>query len=187
LESAHLVATSFGGYFALHAAATHPDRIDRMVQFSWPIGAPTTHLPAIMRVTSIPGLGRMMASLPPTERRVRMIFRSLGHRASLEAGRITQDDTDSLRNEIAPGRALMSPIKGLNDRLTLSDSLLAKVVAPTYFLWGEKDPFGNAETARQLVDRIPNAELEMMPGVGHAPWLDDLDHCIETVSRFLSK
>jgi pimeloyl-ACP methyl ester carboxylesterase len=33
---------------------------------------------------------------------------------------------------------------------------------------------------------MPNAELEMLPGAGHAPWLDDPDHCAKTISTFLS-
>ena len=32
------------------------------------------------------------------------------------------------------------------------------------------DPFGGADTARQLVERMPYAELELIPGAGHAPW-----------------
>jgi 2-hydroxy-6-oxonona-2,4-dienedioate hydrolase len=40
LDHAHVVATSFGGYFALRAAAAHPDRVDRVVEFGWTVGAP---------------------------------------------------------------------------------------------------------------------------------------------------
>ena len=40
LPRAHVVATSYGGYFAFRGAAAHPDRIRRVVEFSWPMGAP---------------------------------------------------------------------------------------------------------------------------------------------------
>jgi pimeloyl-ACP methyl ester carboxylesterase len=89
-----------------------------------------------------------------------------------------------MRNELAPSRAFISPFRGLN-RLLLPDSVLARVKTPTYFLWGEHDPFGSPETGRALVQRLPNATLEVLPGAGHAPWLDDLDHTVSTVSRFL--
>jgi pimeloyl-ACP methyl ester carboxylesterase len=45
LESAHLVATSFGGYTAMKTAAAHPQRVDRMVELGWLIGAPPRPCP----------------------------------------------------------------------------------------------------------------------------------------------
>jgi pimeloyl-ACP methyl ester carboxylesterase len=195
LSSTHVVATSFGGYIALRTAAAHPDRVERMVQFSWPVGAPNPHLPAFMRMAGLPGIGRLMAAAPATQRTVRMLFRQMGHRGSLEDGRITPADldaylallrdTDTMRNELAPSRAFISPIRGLN-RLLLPDTVLARVTTPTYFLWGEHDPFGNPDTARALVERMSNAKLEILPGAGHAPWLDDLDRAVSVTRSFLA-
>jgi 2-hydroxy-6-oxonona-2,4-dienedioate hydrolase len=194
LPSAHLVATSLGGYVALRTAAAHPGRVDRMVQFSWPVGAPNPHLPGFMRMAGIPGVGRLMAAMPASKGSVRMLFRKMGHGRSLENGRITRADldaylallrdTDTMRNELAPSRAFISLIRGLN-RLLLPDSVLANVTTPTHFLWGEHDPFGSPETGRDLVARMPNASIEIMPGAGHAPWLDDLDHSAWVVGEFL--
>ncbi len=196
VRHAHLVATSLGGYIGLRTAAAHPERVDRMVQFSWPVGAPTDWLPPFMRIMSVPGVGRLLASLPASERTVRAIFRRIGHGPSLDDGRITRHDigcylallrhTDTMRNELGPARAFVGPLRGLN-RLLLSDEVLARVTAPTYFVWGGNDPFGNAETARQLVARMPDAEYEVMPGAGHAPWLDDLEYTATLVRQFLSK
>lgn len=195
VATAHLVATSLGGYVALRAAAASPERIDRMVQFSWPVGAPITHLPWALRAMSVPGLSRLAAALPANERSVRMLFRRLGHGDKLEDGRITQADldcylamlrhTDTMRNEIGPARALISPIRGL-DGLLLTDELLSRVSCPTLFIWGGQDVFGSPATARQLVARIPGAELDLMPEAGHSPWLDDLDYCASAVTGFLS-
>jgi 2-hydroxy-6-oxonona-2,4-dienedioate hydrolase len=184
VRSAHVVATSLGGYMALRSEAAHPDRIDRMVQLGCPVGA--THVPLW---TQLPMM--MLGVLPPTEKRVRKLFRRIGSGRSLDEGRITQIDvdwflallryTDTKRNERAMLRRVRSP-----NRLVLPDSMLGKMATPTSFLWGENDPFGGADTARRLIDRMPNAELEMLPGAGHAPWLDDPDHCAKTISRFLS-
>ena len=126
-----------------------------------------------------------------------MMFRTIGHGRSLEEGRITREDldcylallrdTDTARNELAMGRALFSRTGALHDGIRLADAVLDSIRAPTYFLWGENDPFGGAETARGLVDRIAGAELELMVGGGHAPWLDDLDRAALTVRRFLGR
>jgi pimeloyl-ACP methyl ester carboxylesterase len=194
IEAADLVATSLGGYIGLRSAAAHPTRIRRMVQFSWPVGAPTDHLPAFLRIASLPGVGRLMAAIPASERTARAIFRQVGHGPSLDAGRITGADldayvallrhTDTLRNEVAPARAFVSPIRGL-DRLLLPAAVLAAIRAPTRFIWGGRDPFGSAATARALVAAIPGAELELLPDAGHAPWLDDLAGCARSVAAFL--
>jgi len=194
LPTAHLVATSLGGYVALRSAAASPERIDRMIQFSWPLGAPIPNLPWFLRLMAVPGLSRVVASMPANERTVRMLFRRLGHGPKLEDGRITQEDfdcylamlrhTDTMRNEIGPARALISPIRGLAG-LDLTDEVLSKVTCPTLFIWGSQDVFGGPDAARQLVARIPNAELELMPDAGHSPWLDDLDRCATAVTDFL--
>jgi pimeloyl-ACP methyl ester carboxylesterase len=196
LERSHVVATSLGGFVGLRTAAAHPGRVQRMVQFSWPVGAPTEHLPAFLRVASIPGVGRLMAALPVSERSVRAIFRRVGHGPSLASGRITQADldayvallrhTDTLRNEVGPARAFVSALHGL-DALLLPDDVLAAIRAPTRFIWGGRDPFGGLATARALVARIPGAELEILPDAGHAPWLDDLDRCVALVAEFLGR
>lgn len=195
LESAHLVATSLGGYLALRACAADPARVRRMVQFSWPVGAPNPRLPAFFRVSAVPGVAAVMGVVPPTERSVRILFGLLGHGPSLADGRITAADfaaylallrdTDTMRNEMAAPRAIMNWYGKLHPHL-LADDLLASIATPTLFLWGENDPFGGEEVARRLVDLMPNADLEMLAGAGHAPWLDELDHCVTATSRFLA-
>jgi 2-hydroxy-6-oxonona-2,4-dienedioate hydrolase len=196
LEHSHVVATSFGGYIALRSAAAHTDRIDRMVEFGYPIGAPIEHIPPVMRVAMVPGLGRLLATVPPTERSVRMMLRQIGLRQALETGRFSQDavdwylslqrDTDTMRNELRAGPRFILPLRGMNDSILLTDDLLARIETPTFFLWGDEDYFGGAETARAFVPRLPNAELELMAGAGHAVWMDDPDHVAARTRAFLS-
>ncbi len=195
LDKAHVVATSFGGYMGLRAAAAHPERIDRMVEFGWTIGAPIGKTPFVMRLAGIPIMGRLMASVPPNKRAVRAMLRSIGLRQAIDAGRVSDEaiewflallrDTDTMRNEIKTLPRVISLIRGMNDSLLLPESLLASIRTPIYFLWGEEDLYGGPETARQFVARIPGAELELLPGAGHAPWMDNAEHAATTTSRFL--
>jgi 2-hydroxy-6-oxonona-2,4-dienedioate hydrolase len=195
IPSAHLVATSFGGYIALRTAAAHPDRIERIVLYSWSAGLPAQRLPAFMRLMAFPGIGQVAAAMPQSRRSIRLVFSGLGHREALEDGRITRydldaylalvRDTDTMRNEVAMGRALIHPRRGLQGML-LAESLLASIRTPTLLLWGENDPFGGAAIARATATRIPGATLELLPDAGHAPWLDDPQLCADATAAFLS-
>ena len=192
LARAHVVATSYGGYFALRGAAAHPDRIDRMVEFGWSIGAPMVKVPPAMRLATVPGVGWVTARVPPTERVVRMLLRQIGLGRALDSGRFTQEFVDwylallrytpTMRNELRTSPQVITPIRGMNDQVLLSGSLLAAVHAPVQFVWGDEDPNGGADIARPFVARLPDAALELMPGVGHAPWIDDPDHAAATTA-----
>lgn len=194
LQSAHLVSASFGGYFALRAASAHPERIDRIVQFGYATGSPTDQRLAAGRLMSLPGVWRLLRVLMPHERVVREMFGRIGHRESIKTGRITQEvidgyvallrHTDTIRNEMGMGRAFYT-VRGIN-RLVLRDDLLARITSPFFYVWGENEPSGGVDTARYLVDRMPNAQLEVLPGAGHGSWLDDLDYAAKATSGFLS-
>ena len=194
LPSADVVGTSFGGYFVLRAAAAHPDRVDRVVTLSWSFGAPMVSTPLVMRIAVQPFLRRLATNIRPTERMARTMLRQVGLRNALESGRFGAvemawflsllRDTDTMRNEIDAMPRVVT-LRGFDDTTLLSPSVLAGVTSPAYLLWGEDDPMGGAEIARQFASQLPDAELELMPGAGHAPWMDDPDHVAERVGTFL--
>lgn len=196
LRTSHVVATSYGGYTALRTAAAYPERLDRVVILGWTMGASNPELPWFMRLAGIPALARLMTSLPVNERAVRSMFKGIGLRDALAQGRVSPQlistytsllrDTDTMRNELEIGRWNMT-WKGLNEDVVLSSDLLSRISAPVHLLWGENDPFGPPEAARRFADNIPTATLELMPGAGHAVWIDDPDHVATTLERFLSR
>ncbi len=183
LDQAGVVATSFGGYLAFRSAAAHPERVDAIAEIGWTVGAPVGKLPLVMRMGAIRSIGRLMTAIPPTRGAVRTLLRNIGLRQALESGRISDQviewflsmlrDTDTMRNELDSGPQLIAPVRGLDSGLLLSPDLLARVTARVGFLWGEVDPFGGEETARAFAALVPDARLEILPGAGHAPWLDD--------------
>jgi 2-hydroxy-6-oxonona-2,4-dienedioate hydrolase len=191
LEWAHVVASSFGGFLALRSAAATPARFGRMVQMACPAGAPGMGMPGFMKAMVTPGLGRLIATLPPNERAGRMIFRQIGHGRSLDAGRIPQvffdwylamqRHTDTMVNEARMIRSLASVRAGWHPALSLDEELLGRVTTPTYFLWGADDPFGGLDVARELVAAMPAAALDMVPAAGHLPWLDDPSRAAEAI------
>jgi pimeloyl-ACP methyl ester carboxylesterase len=196
LEQADVVGTSFGGYFTLRAAAAHADRIRRLVELSWSFGAPVDHTPMVMRVATLPRLGRLATRIRPNERMARSMLKQIGLRHAVESGRFGEvelawflsllRDTDTMRNEIDAMPRILT-MRGFNEATLHSPALLARVTSPAYFLWGEDDPMGGAPVARRFVDQLPDAELELMSDAGHAPWMDDPDHVARRVGAFLDR
>jgi len=196
LPSAHVVATSYGGYFAFRGAAAHPDRIDRVVELSWLLGAPMDKVAMSMRVGALPGVRALTTRLPVTRHMVKVLLRQIGLKRALVTGRFDDDmidwywlllrDTDTMRNDIRSSPSLITPIRGLNQRLLLSDDLLARVTMPVLFLWGDEDPNGGESVARAFASRVPYATLEVIQQAGHAPWIDELDLCADRTRAFLS-
>lgn len=196
IERSHLVASSFGGMIAIRSVGAHPERFERMVQMACPAFAPGMATPGFMRAILSPVLRPIVGALPPTEGAGRMILRQIGHRASLDAGRIPQAFfdwylalgryTDTNRNEQAMIATGGSFFGGLDPSFTLTRDQLAAVTIPTHFIWGEDDAFGGRDVAEATVGPMPNATLEMWPDSGHLPWLDDHDRAAEVVAKHLN-
>jgi 2-hydroxy-6-oxonona-2,4-dienedioate hydrolase len=196
LPTAHVLATSYGGYFALRGAAAHPDRVDRIVEYSWPMGAPMGSVAMSLRLSAVPGMQTMSAHLPVTRGMVKALLRQVGLRRAIDTGTFTaemidwflalQRDTDTMANDLRSSPKVITPIKGLDERILHTDGLLAQVTVPTLFLWGDEDPNGGEAIAQEFVARLPNAQLEIIREAGHAPWIDELDVCTERTQAFLS-
>lgn len=197
LDTAHLVATSFGGYFALRTAAAHPRRLGQTVELGYPIGAPMAPPPAVMRLSAVPGLGLLMASMPTPKAAVRPMLRQIGLGHALDTGTFGDTEVDwfhallrhtsTMANELRAGPKILTPLRGMNPDILLSDQVLSQISTPLLFLWGEQDPFGGTDTAEALVARIPGAELQMVPDAGHAVWMDDPGGMADAVRAFLTR
>jgi len=196
LPSAHVVATSYGGYFAFRGAAAHPGRVLRIVEFSWLMGAPMAKAPLFMRLGAIPGMQELMTRVPVTRRTVKAMLRQVGLARAIQTGTFNDDmidwfmsvlrDTDTMRNEIRSSPKVITPIRGLNERMLLQDDLLSRVTMPVLLLWGDEDPNGGDAVARAFSARCPDSQLEVIPNAGHAPWIDELDLCARRTQAFLT-
>jgi 2-hydroxy-6-oxonona-2,4-dienedioate hydrolase len=196
LPTASIVATSFGGYFALRAAAGTPDRIRRLVLFGWSMGARLGRMPVAMRLGAVPGVGSLMTRLPVNDRAVRGMFRGIGLRQAMAAGRVSDEaistyaalinHTPTLANELRLSRAFLSPIRGLTSEISLPAETRMAIDVPILFLWGTGDSFGGVDIAREFSAPFPRARLEMVEGAGHAVWMDDVHLAATRVHAFLA-
>lgn len=196
IDRAHLVGSSHGSYVALHSAAAHPDRVGRSVHLGCPGFAEGMTVTGFDRLVLLPGAARVFGRFPANERGLRNTMRQLGHDASAGADGLSsafidwcvalQRDTDTMRNELDTMGNMGSFRRGFDPALTIGGGLLGQVASPTYFLWGDNDPYGTPTVARRMAEQLPSAQLEMMAGAGHLCWLDDADRVARTVRSHLS-
>jgi pimeloyl-ACP methyl ester carboxylesterase len=187
------ISTNQGGYLALRGAAAHPGRIQRLVHLGWTVGAPVDRVPLAMRVGA--SVGRTLASLSPTRAMVRTLLRQVGLGRAIEDGRVSEEslswylsllrDTPTVTNELETGPQLIRPVRGMDPRVLLGPELLARVTLPVLFLWGEDDQFAGPGTARAFAAQLPDAQVQILPGTGHAPWLDHPECVAATIEGFL--
>ena len=157
-ERVHLVGISFGGMIAQYATAAHPERVATLT----------------LLATS-PKFG-LDGTEPDAWRAARL--------APLDAGQEPADFADrvltalagpSITPEAMAGqRAAMARITGAAlrrsiDCLITHDSrpVLPSVQAPTRCLVGDADDETPVAYSRAIVDLVPGAELEVVPGAGH--------------------
>jgi 2-hydroxy-6-oxonona-2,4-dienedioate hydrolase len=196
LERAHVVGSSHGSHVALLSAAAHPDRVERTVHLGCPGFVEGMTLTAADRLILLPGVAALFGRLPAGEKSLRKTLGQLGHSSLLEAGGPSpatlqwylalQHHTPTMRHEFAAMAAMGTFRGGFDPALDVGPDILATVRSPSYYLWGEHDVYGDESVARAVVDAMPVAQLEMMPGAGHLPWLDDPDHVAAVIRRHLT-
>jgi len=59
-----------------------------------------------------------------------------------------------------------------------------RLACPSLVIWGDGDPYLPARFGDAYAQVLPDAELEIVPGAGHWPWLDDA-RVIDRVVRFV--
>lgn len=195
LESAAVVATSLGGFHGVRAAATHPDRVDRLALIGWVLGTPDTQPPMWMRLSSWKPAARLGARMPASKRSVKSLLRIAGLRRAIDDGYFKDEaydwlvalyrQTDTMFNETASGPPLMSVRSGWNDWVIHDQATLSAVTAPTCIVYGEGDPFGTVEAARALGERL-DAEFHLVAQAEHAPWLEATDDVAGILNGFLT-
>jgi pimeloyl-ACP methyl ester carboxylesterase len=183
LDAADVISTSYGSHFAVHSAIAHRERINRLVLLGWSVGAPVKHMPLLMRAGNNRAIGGLMARMPVSRSMVRSMLRQISvanpppHIVDGMVGILRH--TDTMRNEVKLGPPNVTEV-----RFTAEE--LASITAPTHLIWGADDAMGGEDEARAFAALIPGATLTLLPGVGHAPWLDQPDVVAVEVDRFLA-
>jgi pimeloyl-ACP methyl ester carboxylesterase/DNA-binding CsgD family transcriptional regulator len=167
-----LVASSLGVPVAIEWAARRPETVDRLVLYGgWARGADIA--PASVRehviglVRSHWGLGAdVLTDIFAPEA-------SAGTRSALAGYQ---------RN--ASSAQTAAELLALCYRVDVTDSL-AKVAAPTLVVHREHDRAAPVDQARLIAAGIAGAQLRILPGRSHLPYIGDVDALLAVIREFL--
>jgi pimeloyl-ACP methyl ester carboxylesterase len=67
----------------------------------------------------------------------------------------------------------------------LLDDRLAAIEVPALFVWGAKDQVAPADVARDLAERMSDANLAVIEDAGHIPHIDQPDAAATAINGFL--
>jgi pimeloyl-ACP methyl ester carboxylesterase len=190
-----IVCNSMGGLWSFWFSLDSPNRVSRMAQLGCPALILDTSAPLFMRLLGVPFIDSFVApNMQP-----KSIDKALD---GLRLQGSSQEDIDRMPSEAAEvayhffhlptfldtWKSLISAVTtltGADPKYQLRADQLQQVQCPVQFVWGENDPFGGLDVARQAVQLIPNAVLHEMR-TGHLPFMDQPKETGRVIAEFLS-
>jgi pimeloyl-ACP methyl ester carboxylesterase len=166
IARAALAGNSLGGGLALLLAREHPERFPALVLLAPAVAL--NRVPLIFYPLRLPRLGRLAATL-------------LGPWIISPALRLIYHRRELITPEVISGYA--APFRDYPRRLALGslcqqlnplpldqvEALLKKIPQPVSLIWGDRDRILPVRQAHWLKQRLPQAQLHILPQVGHAP------------------
>ncbi|MDO6390186.1 alpha/beta hydrolase [Pontibacter sp. BT731] len=184
IERAHIGGSSLGGQIAFDFAATHPERVRKLILVS-PTGftnANDKRITLPFRLAQTPLLKHTLKYITPrfiVEQSLREVY---GDDNKLKPETISLSH-DLLLHE-GNRRALI-------DRLNTVDTdnlhMLEHVRAPTLVLWGKADAWVPVADASRFQQGIKGAQLKLYAGAGHIPMEEQAHETVQDVLSFLSQ
>ncbi len=166
VDKAHIAGSSLGGQIAYDFAATHPERVQKLILIS-PTGvtnANDKNISIPFRLAQTPVLRESLKYITPrfiVENSLKEVYGD-DSRLSEEAVTLSHDLLLHKGNREAF-------ILRMNTVDAANLSKLAQVQAPTLILWGEADAWIPVTNAARFLQDIKGAKLKTYAGAGHIP------------------
>jgi pimeloyl-ACP methyl ester carboxylesterase len=171
------------GSLALIGAQRRPELVERLVVIDAVPLLPGYRWHWVAQIWRRRGLGEL-ANATTTKRSMALTLRQ----ARGDRGAMPSEFVEMVWRHWDKGtsRAVLALYRHADpDRLAAAGRDLARLTCPALVLWGDRDPYLPAHFAHAYADVLPNAQAEVLPGVGHWPWIDD-PSVIDRVSDFIS-
>lgn len=180
LEQASVVGHSWGGAISIAFAQRHPARVTKLGLLASPgLDDPST---AIFEAMEIPLVGEVIGKLMD-----RSTFEDGLRDMFVHQARLTEEDVDEYWVPLTrrANRAAMW-LEQRSFDYSLTEQSLSDIDTPTMVLWGDQDGIVEPWQAHELGRRIPDAQVEMLPGCGHIVHEDCPTRTIRELRTFLA-
>jgi pimeloyl-ACP methyl ester carboxylesterase len=184
-----IVGHSLGGGVALQFSYQFPERTERLVLVS--SGGLGREVHPILRAAALRGADVVLPWLSVGfDRSIGTLVKTmgrLGFRASVDLDETWRSFV--ALEEPEARRVFLQTVRGLIDlrgqRVSANDRLYLAAERPVMIVWGEKDTLIPVSHAHRAHERMPRSRVEIFPGVGHYPHLDDPEHFAAILLDFI--
>jgi len=172
-----IVGNSFGGAIALHVAASHPHRVERLVL----MGAVGTSFP----ITE--GLDRVWGYQPSREAMRALLRVFVDDLSRIDDDLVEMRYRASIRDDVQARFAALFPPPRQRwvDALALPDAALRAIAQPTLVLHGQQDEVIPLAVSERLAAFLPNARLQAFDRCGHWVQIEQTAAFLREVRAFL--
>ena len=189
VERATVVGQSLGGGVALQLAYQYPRLCERLVLIS--SGGLGHEVSWMLRLLSAPGSELLLPLLAPPF--VRNIGNSVGGWLASKGVRApSAEETWSAYTSLADAptrraflRILRSVVDPHGQAVSATSRLYLSAAIPMQLIWGERDPIIPLAHARATHAALPESRLNILPGVGHYPHVQEPDAVVDIIETFL--
>jgi len=184
-----IVGHSLGGGVALQFAYQFPERCERLVLVS--SGGLGREVHPILRAAALPGAELVLPWLAAgAARGIGSMVRAMGRFGLRESADLAETWRSFVSlEEPEARRAFLYTVRSVIDFggqfVSATDKLYLAKGLPTLIIWGDGDPLIPVGHAFHSHEIISDSRLEIFPGAGHYPHLDDPERFAKVLLDFI--
>ncbi len=179
LRRAHVFGVSMGGMIAQRVATRHPDQVYGLALGCTNCGrgsvAPEKRIGQLLRLVPNESMDAREVA-----RRQEEVYYMPGFRARERT--LIDGMFDLVNQNPTPPHAVRGHLKAIDAFDACGD--LEQIKAPTLVITGADDPLIPAENSRRIAQRIPGAQLAVLPDASHFFWIEKPRETADALIRF---
>ncbi len=180
IQRAHLAGNSMGGTIAALYAIEHPGRVASVAFIGAPHGIRSPQPSTMDRLIDAGQRPLVAYDTKAFDAMMALVFEK---RPFLPYPILAATEQDALRNAASNERLWDAQLK---DRYLLDQQLAKLQQAPALVLWGASDRVFDVSGAQTVQSQLPQARVDVLPGIGHLPMMEAPGDTAQRYADFLS-